>query len=95
MTISEAILTALITGGLSLLGVAMTHRRSDQRLYDRLRRQSERSDARLDREIAVIHEMIRELTREVRLHNDFAGRVPVLEEQVRALQRAAARQTGA
>lgn len=89
MTIGEAILTALITGGLSLMGVALTHRHSDRQLYEKLSRASERSDARLDREIAVIQETIRELTREVRLHNDFALRVPVLEERVRALQRQA------
>lgn len=52
----EAILVALITGGLSLLGVVITNMMA----------------ARLE-----------ELTREVRAHNNFAQRVPVLEEQLR------------
>ena len=63
----EAILVALITGGLSLLGVVITNmmaaRRAEQRMV---------TDARLE-----------ELTREVRAHNNFAQRVPVLEEQLR------------
>ena len=32
---------------------------------------------------AVTHTKLEELTREVREHNDFAHRVPVLEEQIK------------
>ena len=35
---------------------------------------------------AVTDTKIDELTREVRYHNDFAKRVPVLEEKVRQLE---------
>lgn len=35
---------------------------------------------------AVTDERISELTREVRKHNNFAERVPVIEEQIRTLQ---------
>ncbi len=35
---------------------------------------------------AVIDEKITELTREVREHNDFARRVPVLEDKVERLE---------
>ena len=64
----EAILVALITGGLSLLGVVITNMMADRRMATA----QAVTDARLE-----------ELTREVRAHNNFAQRVPVLEEQLR------------
>lgn len=80
---SEAIIVAILTGGLSLLGVVYANRRSSAELYARLDKQSELSDEKLKRDIAVVQTHIEELTREVRAHNDFAQRVPVLEEQIR------------
>ena len=41
----------------------------------------------LDKNQAVLKEQIQELTREVRLHNDFATRVPILEEKIKRLER--------
>lgn len=69
---SESIIVALITGGLSLLGVIVTSRRS-----------AEEIDHKLDKQQAVTETKLEELTREVRLHNGFAQRVPVLEEQIK------------
>lgn len=68
---SEAILVALITGGLSLLGVVITNRTSAREL-----------DHKLDVQQAVTSSQLTELTREVREHNNFARRVPVLEEKM-------------
>ena len=34
---------------------------------------------------AVVEEQVKELTREVREHNNFAKRMPVLEEQVKVI----------
>ena len=45
--------------------------------------------AKLERQQAVTDTKIEELTREVRRHNDFASRVPVLETKVAALERTA------
>ena len=60
-------------------------------LYAKLDKQSELSDARLDAKIeklqAVTDTKLDELTREVRLHNNFAQRVPVTEEQIKALEK--------
>ena len=80
---SEAVITALITGGLALIGVWLTNRKSTEMLFAKLDKQSELSDAKLDTEIRVVKTQIDELTREVRKHNNFAERVPVLEEQIK------------
>ena len=40
-------------------------------------------DAKLDKQQAVTETKLEELTREVRAHNNFAQRIPVLEEQIK------------
>lgn len=68
---TETIIVALITGGLSLIGVLVSnHSHSD------------RMDAKLERGLAVTDAKLEELTREVRKHNGFAERIPVLEEKI-------------
>ena len=69
---SEAIIVAIITGGLSLIGVIVSNNRTAQSM-----------DAKLDKQQAVTETKLEELTREVRVHNNFAQRVPVLEEQIK------------
>ena len=61
---SEAIVVALITGGLTLAGVIAANGKSQ----------------------AVMETKLEELTREVQLHNNFARRMPVVEEQIRGLE---------
>ena len=68
----DAIIVALITGGLSLLGVVITNMMAARRTEQRMITAQAVTDARLE-----------ELAREVRAHNNFAQRVPVLEEQLR------------
>ena len=70
----ESILVALITGGLSLLGVIYSNNRTAQSMY-----------ANLDKQQAVTETKLEELTREVRAHNNFAQRVPVMEEQIKVV----------
>lgn len=84
---SEAVITALITGGLALLGVWLTNRKSTADLFAKLDKQSELSDAKLDKEIAVIKTEITSLSDEVRKHNAFAERIPALEEKAKAADR--------
>ena len=57
------IIVALITGGVTLLGVLLSNQKTQ----------------------AVTETKIEELTREVREHNNFAKRVPVVEEQIKVL----------
>lgn len=69
---SEAILAAIITGGLSLIGVVFSNMSSNKKIETALTTQQAVTDTKLE-----------ELTREVRAHNNFAQRVPVLEEQMK------------
>lgn len=72
----ETVLAAAITGGLSLVGVLLSNNRHAREI-----------EHRLDKAQAVTDTRLEELTREVRLHNNFAQRVPVLEEQLRTADR--------
>lgn len=60
---TETIVCALITGGLTLMGVLIANSK-----------QQAITDTKLD-----------ELTREVREHNSFAQRVPVIEERIKVI----------
>ena len=88
---SESIIVALITGGLALVGVWINSRKSTADLFAKLDKQSEINDQRLDAKVsqfqAVTDTKLDELTREVRKHNDFAERIPILEEKAKAADR--------
>ena len=71
---SEAIIVALITGGLSLAGVIITCWATSKK--------AEKAAAVAQ---AVTDTKIDELTREVREHNGFAKRMPVVEEQIKVI----------
>lgn len=59
----EAIVAAIITGGITLLGVILANSKTQ----------------------AVMENKVEELTREVREHNNFAKRMPVVEEQIKVI----------
>ena len=61
----DAIVVALISGAVTLLGVLIANSRSQ----------------------AVTETKLDELTREGRVHNNFARRMPVVEEQIKDLDR--------
>ena len=71
---NEAIVVALITGGMSLVGVIITCMATSKK--------TEKAAAVAQ---AVTDTKIDELTREVRLHNGFAQRMPVVEEQIKVI----------
>ena len=71
---SEAVLVALITGGLSLVGVIVSNMLA-----------SRKTEASIKISQAVTDTKIEELTREVREHNGFARRMPVVEEQIKVI----------
>ena len=60
---SETIITAIITSGLTLIGVLAAN----------------------SRQAAVTETRLDELTREVREHNEFTRRMPVVEEQIKVI----------
>lgn len=72
---SEAIVVAIITGGLSLAGVVITCLATSKK--------SEKAAAVAQ---AVTDTKIEELTREVREHNHFATRMPALEQRVDSIE---------
>ena len=59
----ESVIAAIITGGVTLLGVLLANSRNQ----------------------AVTETKLDELTREVREHNNFARRMPVVEEQIKVI----------
>ena len=71
---SEAIIVALITGSLSLAGVVITCLATAKK--------TEKATAVAQ---AITDTKIDELTREVRAHNNFAQRMPVVEEQIKVI----------
>ena len=60
---TESIIIALITGGLTLIGVLVSNSKAQ----------------------AVTETKMEELTREVREHNEFAKRMPVVDEQIKVI----------
>lgn len=71
---SEAILVALITGGISLVGTVLTILATTKKTEESMRISQ-----------AVMEQKITDLTREVRSHNNFAQRLPVVEEQIKVI----------
>lgn len=59
----ETVITALLTGGITLIGVWISNSKAQ----------------------AVTETNLEELTREVREHNNFAKRMPVVEEQIKVI----------
>ena len=73
---SEAVLAAVITGGIALLGTILT-------VVINSTVTGREMNAKLDKAQAVTQTRLDELTREVREHNNFAQRMPVLEEKIK------------
>lgn len=72
---SEAIAVALITGGLSLAGVVVTCLVT-----------ARKNETAMKISQAVTDTKIEELTREVREHNGFAKRMPVVEAKLETVE---------
>jgi Flp pilus assembly protein TadB len=73
---TEAIIVALITGGLSLIGVVVTCLAT-----------ARKSEKNQEVAQAVMKTELAELTREVREHNNFAQRMPVVEQEIKSINR--------
>ena len=73
----------LITALGSLIAVIVTNRANNEKMMHQLELQQVTIKAELKEAQAVTDTKISELTREVREHNNFAKRVPVLEEQIK------------
>lgn len=70
----EGIITAAITGVLSLVGVVITNLSSNKKIEQKLQTSQVLTDYKIE-----------ELTREVREHNNFAQRMPTVEEKIKVI----------
>lgn len=70
----ETIIAAVITSGLALVGVVVTNMQSNKKIEHKLETAQAVTDCKIE-----------ELTREVRAHNNFAQRMPVVEEQIKVI----------
>lgn len=69
------VIVALITGGFSILAVVLTNNHANNKMQGEMKTVQ-----------AVTEERLKELTREVRTHNDFATRIPLLEQEIENLK---------
>ena len=74
----ENVIVALITGGLSFLGVMLTNISSNKKIESNLIT----AQAVTDTKIGNLDQKITELANEVRKHNSFADRITKLEVEV-------------
>lgn len=72
----EAIIVALLTGGLSLVGVIITNMMSNSKIEKQLEINQAVTDTKLE-----------SLTDEVKKHNSFAMRIPVIESQIETIHK--------
>ena len=70
----DVILAAAVTGLLSLFGVVVSNIGSNRKIENALSTSQAVTDCKIE-----------ELTREVREHNNFAKRMPVVEEQIKVI----------
>lgn len=71
---SDSIIVALIAGGFALIGNVLSNKSTENKIQQQMVTNQ-----------AVNETKMEELTREVREHNGFARRMPVLEEQIKVI----------
>lgn len=72
----SSFLSALVVAILSLIGVIITSNAN-----------SKKTEAKLDKNQAITEVKLQALTEEVKKHNSFAERMPVLEEKVNSIEK--------
>ena len=72
----ESIVTAIITGGMALLGVVITNMSANKKIEQQLMTNQ-----------AVTNAKIENLTEEVKKHNSFGDRITRLETKVEVIER--------
>lgn len=84
-------MVALITGACAVISQLIVAKINNDKLFSELDKKSELTDQKLEARInqyaAVTDTKLEELTREVRAHNNFAQRMPVIEEKVGYLEK--------
>lgn len=75
-TTTITVLATIAVALISLIGTVLTTKMGNDKIQ-----------ADLDKHNAIQDTKLEELTREVRQHNDFATRIPVIEQRVTALEK--------
>lgn len=83
---NEAITVALIAAAATIIGNIITSRKSTREMAHKLELNQREMTHKLETHQVVTDTKIEELTREVRAHNNFAQRMPVVENQIKSLQ---------
>lgn len=71
----ESLIVALITGGLSLLGVILTNMQGNKRMEQQIVTAQAVTDVKIE-----------SLREEVKKHNDFGTRIPVIEQRLEKIE---------
>lgn len=71
----ESVIVAIITSGLTLIGVIITNSQHNKQIENKLITAQAVTDTKLEN-----------LTAEVRKHNDFGSRIPILETEIQNLK---------
>lgn len=71
---SPEIIVAIITGVVTIFTVVINSALSQREM-----------NAKLDKSQAVMQTKLEDLTREVREHNDFARKIPLIQEQIKGI----------
>jgi hypothetical protein len=90
----EIVMPALITGGFSLIGIIITNlvtiSSNNKKLTNKIKEENTKmvNDLKLEvtKNQAITDTKIEELTREVREHNNFAKRMPVVENEIKHIE---------
>jgi cell division protein FtsL len=87
MNFLVTVLSTLGVAIVSLIGTIITANTNGAKMQRELEKSNNKIQAELDKHNAVQDTKLDELTREVREHNNFAIRVPVIEQRVTALEK--------
>jgi hypothetical protein len=79
------IIVSVISALATILVVIINSRNSRKDMIAELKLQQQQSDAKLEQSQAVTNTKLETLTEEVREHNNFARRMPVVEEQIKVI----------
>lgn len=71
----EAIISSIIAGGMALIGVIFTNAQGSKQIENKLSTTQ-----------AVIDTKLQSLTEEVKRHNDYWMKIPVIEHRIEALE---------
>ena len=80
---SDTIWAVIITGAFSVIVQIISNRRQMDKIIAQLQHDSAMSDAKLHEAQSVTDTKLEELIREVRKHNGFAEKIPVIEEKIK------------